>query len=63
MNAKHKGFKFDCKDCDYTVSHRSNLYTHIENKGIKYSCEQCDFKSTQQSVIRHLKSKHEGIKS
>ena len=32
-------------------------------KSLGYPCDQCDYKATQKAhLLRHLKSKHEGIK-
>ena len=59
--------KFDCDQCEYKATTKSNLRVHILSihEGIIFDCAQCVYKATQKSSLsnkEHKKSKHERIK-
>ena len=61
----HEGVKYDCDQCNYKATQKSDLRKHIQSKhiGMKYACGQCDYRATTQSnLTAHIHSKHEGVK-
>jgi uncharacterized Zn-finger protein len=66
MDGVHLGVKFDCLECDYQATRKSNLTQHINtvHRGIhKFKCDQCENSFTaSRSLARHIQSVHSKIR-
>ena len=61
--AKHKGVKYKCGQCDYTGT-KYGLKDHGRAKhgGKLYLCELCDYATSYQNALSsHKKAQHEGV--
>ena len=53
------GKKYQCNQCDYQATKKSNLTAHQQSlhEEKKYQCNQCDYQATaKSSLCRHQKS-------
>ena len=60
----HEGQMFQCTQCEYKATQKSNLQTHIKSihDGQTFPCTQCDYKATfKSSLSRHIKCRHENL--
>ena len=58
VRSVHNDLWFECKDCNFKASQKSNLKTHIQihHEGmVHYRCDQCSYKaSKKQNFDKHM---------
>ena len=56
IKTKHRGVKYDCKQCHYRAIIPGSLKYHIQTvyEGVKYNCNQCDYRTTTKGSLACL---------
>jgi uncharacterized Zn-finger protein len=66
MDGVHLGVKFDCLECDYQATRKSNLTQHINtvHRGIhKFKCDQCESSFAESgNLAKHIQSVHDKVR-
>ena len=57
--------RYTCDQCDYKVTQKRNLKSHIKSvhENVRYICDQCIYTTMQKTDLkRHIESVHEDVR-
>jgi len=61
-NVERTGSRFECEECDYSATQKSNLTTHIKSKHkrvLEFECNQCEGSFVREcDLSKHMRTKH-----